>query len=379
MKIQPVKAAIVGCGMISDAYMTTLTTKFKIIQLAGCCDLNRQKAEDAARKYGIKAMTMEEILEDASIEMIIDLTTAPAHYRVNKELLNAGKHVYTEKVMATTLEEAQELAVIADEKQLHLGVAPDTFLGSAIQTARYIVDSGMIGEVTSFYGALSRDINLFAGLSPFTTQAGGGIAFDVGIYYVTALLSILGPVKSVTGIMDTKNKERTYRYVEHFGESFTITCENIMSGTLVFENGTVGNLLFDSNSIQITPEKPSFVIYGTLGMIYMNDPNLFGGEVKVILKGNEAPFAIQQSHPFSEEYRGLGAAEMAWAIRQGREHRASKEMAFHALEVLQGIGNSSRTKMHYNLTSTFKRPAPLARGYVGSTPFQGIEETVLAL
>jgi predicted dehydrogenase len=379
VNIQPVKTAIIGCGMISDAYLMTLTTKFKIIQLVGCCDLNSRKAEAAAAKYGIKAMTMEEIMEDASIELVIDLTAAPNHYQVNKKLLNAGKHVYTEKVMAATLEEAQELAAIANEKKLHLGAAPDTFLGSAIQTARYVVDSGMIGKISSCYGALSRDLGLSAGPSSFTIQAGCGIAYDVGIYYITALLSILGPVRSVSGIMDTKEKDRTYRHVEYFDEKFSIACENIMAGTLEFENGVVGNLLFDSNSIQIVPEKPALVIYGTMGMMYMNDPNLFGGEVKVIIKGNETPFIMQQAHPFSEEYRGLGAAEMAWAIRRGREHRASKEMACHALEVLQGIGISSQTKRHYSLTSKFEIPTPLARGYAGSTYMKGIEETVLAI
>lgn len=379
MKFQPVKTAIVGCGMISGAYMNTLTTKFRIIQLVGCCDRDTQRAEAAAQKYGIKAMTMEEIVKDSSIELVINLTTAPIHYRINKELLLAGKHVYTEKVIATTVEEAQELVAIANEKHLYLGAAPDTFLGAAIQTARYVVDSGMIGEVSSCYAAISRDINISAIFLPFSLQPGGGIGFDLGIYYVTALLSILGSVKSVTGIMDTKNKERTYQYVERLGESYSIDCENIMSGTMQFESGVIGNLLFDSNSVTIIPERPSLVIYGTQGMMYMNDPNNFGGEVKVVLKGNNTPFVMQQSHPFSEEYRGLGAAEMAWSIRQGRRQRASKEMALHALEVLQGIGDSSRTKMHYNLTSTFERPEPLARGYIGGNVYlQEYEEAVLA-
>lgn len=376
MNIQPVRTAIIGCGMISDAYMATLTARFKIIELVGCCDLNARKADEAARKYGIRVMTMEEVIEDTSIELVIDLTTAQSHYQINKRLLKAGKHVYTEKVMAVSLKEAKELVETAEEKNLYLGVAPDTFLGSAIQTARYVVESGMIGEVTSCYGVLNRDINLFAGLSPFTTQAGGGIAFDVGIYYVTALLSILGPVKAVTGIMDTRNKDRNYFYTERFDESFTIGCENLMSGTLEFENGAVGSLLFDSNSIQLTPEKPALVIFGTMGVIYMNDPNLFGGEVKVILKGNDEPFVMQQSHPFSGECRGLGAAEMAWAIRQGRKHRASKEMAYHALEILEGIRLSGETKMHYQLTSSFEKIAPFSRGYAG---VKEMEETVLAV
>jgi predicted dehydrogenase len=378
MNVKPVKTAVVGCGMISDAYLNTMTSKFKILEVVACCDLNKEKAEAAAKKYNIGVMDMEELLQDKSIELVVNLTAAPAHYQIVKTLLNAGKHVYTEKVLSITLEEAKELVELAQEKNLYLGAAPDTFLGAAIQTAKYVVDSGMIGQVTSCYAALSRDFNLFAGLSPIATMPGGGIAFDVGIYYVTALLSILGPVHMVTGIMDTKNPERTHQTIDHLGEAFTMSCENIMSGTLVFNNGVIGNLLFDSNSIMVIPEKPALVIYGTLGMMYMEDPNLFGGEVKVLLKGNNTPFVMQQSHPFQEEFRGVGVAEMAWSLRKGRVNRASKEMAYHALEVLHGIGISSVNKAHYELKSSFVLPQPLPRGFMGGSHFKVIEESAIA-
>lgn len=283
-----------------------------------------------------------------------------------------------EKVLSPTLEEGKELVDLANEKKLYLGVAPDTFLGSAIQTANYVVESGMIGEVTSCYAALNRDSSLFAELSPAGTLPGGGIGFDMGIYYVTALLSILGPVKTVTGIVDTKNPERTHQVVSKMGESFKMNCENIFSGTMVFKNGIVGNLLFDSNSIMILPEKPALVINGTLGVMYMNDPNLFGGDVSVILKGSNTPFVIPQCHPFQEDYRGVGVAEMAWSMRKGRNNRASKEMSYHALEVLSGICISSENRAHYDLQSTFIKPSPLPRGYVGPHFFKEIEETTIA-
>ena len=154
MKIQPVKTAIVGCGAISDAYLTTMTNKFKILDVVGCCDRNAEKAQATAQKYGIKVLSMEEILADASIEIVVNLTTPTAHYPVIKQLLEAGKHVYTEKVLSVELEHAAELVKIADQKKLYLGAAPDTFLGSAIQTARYVVESGMIGDITSCYCCL---------------------------------------------------------------------------------------------------------------------------------------------------------------------------------------------------------------------------------
>jgi len=377
--IQPVKTAIIGSGSISDAYLNTMINKFKILEVVGCCDRNPEKAQAKAQKYGIKALAMEEILADASIEIVVNLTTPTVHYPVIKQLLEAGKHVYTEKVLSVELEDAAELLKIADQKGLYLGAAPDTFLGSAIQTARYVVDSGMIGDITSCYCALTRDSELFGRAFPFTTKPGGGIGFDVGIYYITALLSILGPVKEVSGVVQNRKPERQDYSLEHFGESFPVECENLMAGTLQFDCGAVGNLLFDANSIFISPEKPSLVLFGTLGAMYMADPNRFGGEVKLILKGNNEPFVMQQSYAFSDECRGLGVAEMAWSMRMGRKNRANKEMAYHALEVLHSIFRSSETKSNQVIQSTFKKMPPIPRGYSGQSYFEFIEETGIAL
>lgn len=377
--IQPVKTAIIGSGSISDSYLGTMINKFKILDVVGCCDRNPEKAQAKAHQYGIKALSMEEILADESIELVVNLTTPGAHYQVIKQLLEAGKHVYTEKALTVELEHAAELLKLADEKGLYLGAAPDTFLGSAIQTARYVVDSGMIGEITSCYCALTRDSELFSRAFPFTAKPGGGIGFDVGIYYITALLSILGPVKEVSGVVRTIKPKKMDTSLERFGETFQIECENLMSGILQFECGTVGNLLFDANSIFTVPERPSVVLIGTMGVMYMADPNQFGGEVKVILKGNNEPFVMQQSHTFSSEYRGLGVAEMAWSLRKGRKNRANKEMAYHALEILHGIVKSSESGSNQVVRSTFEKTPPIPRGYSGQTYFEFIEETGIAL
>jgi predicted dehydrogenase len=377
--IQPVKTAIVGSGSISDAYLNTMINKFKILDVIGCCDRNPEKAQNKAQKYGIRALTFEEILADDSIEIVVNLTTPVAHHGVIKQLLEAGKHVYTEKVLAVELEHAAELVKIADQNNLYLGAAPDTFLGSAIQTASYVVDNGMLGDVTSCYCAFTRDGDILNRAYPFTAKPGGGIGFDVGIYSITALLSILGPVKEVSGVVQTRNPQRSDYSLEHFGESFQVECENLMSGILQFARGTVGNILFDSNSIFILPEKPSLVLFGTMGIMYMADPNRFGGEVKIILKGNSEPFTMQQSHAFTDEYRGLGVADMAWAMRMGRKNRASTEMAYHALDVLHGIVKSSETKMNQVIQSTFVNTPPIPRGYSGQTFFEFIEEPGIAL
>ena len=379
MKIKPVKTAIVGCGMISDAYLSTMINKFKILDVVGCCDLNSERAQTTAQKYGLKVLTIDEILADDSIEIVVNLTTPVAHYAVIKQLLEAGKHVYTEKVLSVELEHAAELVTIADQKGLYLGAAPDTFLGSAIQTARYVVDSGMIGDVTSCYCSFTRDSEILNRAYPFTAKPGGGIGFDVGIYSITALLSILGPVKEVSGVVQTRKPEKPDYSLEHFGEPFQVECENLMAGILQFESGMVGNILFDSNSVFILPEKPSLVLFGSLGILYMADPNNFGGDVRVLLKGNNEPFTMQQSHAFSDECRGLGVAEMAWSMRMGRKNRANKEMAYHALEVLHGIVRSSKTKSNQVMQSTFAKTPPIPRGYSGPKAFEFIEETEIAL
>jgi predicted dehydrogenase len=378
MKILPVKTAVVGCGVISDAYLNTMTHKFKILDVVGCCDRDPEKAEAMAQKYGIQILTLEEILADSSIEMVVNLTTPAAHYPVIKQLLEAGKHVYTEKVLSVELEHAAELVKIAGQKNLYLGAAPDTFLGSAIQTARYVVDSGMIGDVSSCYCALHRDGEILNRAFPFTAKPGGGIGFDVGIYSITALLSILGPVKEVSGIVNTRKPERPDYSLEHFGETFQVECENLMAGILQFERGAVGTILFDSNSIFVLPERPSLVLLGTLGVLYMADPNRFGGDVQVLLKGNHEPFIMQQSHAFSDESRGLGAADMAWSLRMGRKNRASKEMAYHALEILHGIVKSSETKSNQAMKSTFEKAPPIPRGYSGQSFFEFVEEIGIA-
>jgi len=378
MKIQPVKVAIVGCGGISNAYLGTMINKFKILDVVGGYDRNPDKVKDKVEKFGIKAMTFEEILADDSIEIVVNLTAPTGHYPVIKQLLEAGKHVYTEKVLSVELEHAAELVKIANEKNLYLGAAPDTFLGSAVQTARYVVESGMIGEVTSCVSTLTRDSEIFSRAFPFTAKPGGGIGFDVGIYSITALLSILGPVKEVSGVTRTRKPERQNFALENFGEPFQIECENLMAGTLQFECGTVGNVLFDANSIFTAPERPVLTLHGTMGILYMADPDHFGGEVKVIVKGGNEPFVMQQSHAFSEEYRGLGVADMAWAMRTGRKNRASKEMAYHALDVLHGIVKSSETRSNQVIQSTFEKTPPIPRGYSGQTYFEFIEEIGIA-
>ncbi|MBU9745234.1 Gfo/Idh/MocA family oxidoreductase [Lachnospiraceae bacterium ASD3451] len=380
--MRSVRTAVVGCGMISDIYLKNCRDLFSILEVVGCCDIREDAAKQKAREYGIRSMTLEEIMEDTSIEVVINLTAPAAHYEVIRRLLQSGKHVYTEKVLALELDEAKELAALADKNHVYLGAAPDTFLGSALQTGRFILDSGMIGEPTGCLALLNRDNRVGAEFIPYIARMGGGIGFDVGIYYMTALLSLMGPVKEVSGFMDTREPMRTHRYPNRsgFGEPYQVECENLMAGALHFQDGAMGTVLFNSECIM--NRYPELTIFGTQGILYLPDPDGFGGEVKVLRRGSREPAAIQQNHGFEENSRGLGAAEMAWALRKGRVPRAGKEMAVHSLEALHGIAESARTKRAYSMTTDFYRPKPLPQGYLRRSDFadfEADEEAALAV
>jgi predicted dehydrogenase len=378
-KFKKVKTAVVGCGVISDIYLQNMTSAFEILEVVGCSDKIPEQMEKQAQKYGIKPMKIEEILADKSIELVVNLTTPGAHHQVTKQALEAGKHVYSEKPMDLSIAAARELVQLADAQGLLYGNAPDTFLGSAIQTAGFALDSGIIGEVSSCYAALNRDSGVLAERFPFTALPGGGIGLDVGVYYLTALLSILGPVTEVCGFVQTQRPERKHFLMSRpdFGESFTLQAENLVAGSFRLACGAVGTIHFNSNSIQ--NEKPQMVLYGSEGILYMPDPNLFGGEVKVLLKGQTEPFTLPPTHAYTDDCRGIGPAELAWSLRKGRKPRTSKEMAFHVLELLLGLYQSCDTKTFYSMTSTFECPAPIPRGYLGDS-YAGMEaEAGLAL
>lgn len=359
-----VRLAVVGCGVISDIYFENMKNRFSILEVAGCCDLNPAAAQRTAEKFEIPVLSMEEILADKTIELVVNLTPPGAHHGVIKQALLAGKHVYTEKPLAVSFSQGEELAALADARKLCLCAAPDTFLGAAAQTARFAVDSGLIGEVTSCVATLNRDGGWMAEKYPYTAGAGGGIGTDVGIYYVTALLSVLGPVGEVCGFWDTLRPQRRHYSLarEEWGREYRIESENLVSAAFRFQSGAYGNLHLNANSTQ--NEAPQIILYGSEGMLFLPDPNGFGGEVRVQLKGQKEPFALPHTHAFAENSRGLGVAEMAWALRNGREPRASKEMALHGVELLLGIQESAQSKRFYELRSTFARPAPLPRGYL---------------
>ena len=358
------KTAVVGCGAISGIYLKNMTERFSILEVVACCSEHGESARQKAEQFGLKATTFEEILADPSIELVVNLTPAPAHYDIVKRSLLAGKHVYTEKVLTPSFESSKELVELAEEKGLYLGVAPDTFLGAPIQTAKAAIEQGMIGQVTSCHVNLNRDLSAFYRPGSFGILPGGGIGFDVGIYYLTALLSILGPVAQVGGIVRTEEPQRTVKnpLSPHYGETFTVENENMMMGVLNFKNGVLGTLHFTGCSI--LPEAPRVMIYGTQGILSIPDPNCFDGTVMVQKRGTQTLEPIPYGYGYSTNSRGLGVAEMAWSIRKGRPHRASGKMALHAVEVFEAITKSSSDGCFKKITTSFEIPKSLPAGYL---------------
>lgn len=369
-----VKTAVVGCGAISSIYIRNLKSLFSIIDLVALSNRTRAKAEEKAVQFGVpRVMTLEEIAADPEIELVVNLTPPGSHYEVTKWMLEAGKHVYSEKVFTTNLDQAWELAALAKERGLYLGVAPDTVLGAGIQTARRIIDTGLIGQVTSGFVSVTRSHNLMSELFPFLRGQCGCLPYDVGVYYVGALIALLGPVKSVRAYAaPAPVYEKQLLYVPDAPDSWQIPGSNLVCAGLEFESGALVSIHLNGNTVG--DEQSRFELYGTLGIMKVGDPNVFGGKVKLLLPENgevEFPFThgyngtntVSEPTPFDGGgNRGIGVAEMAYALRQGRPNRLSQDYGIHCLEVLTGIDAAAASGTTYEMQSRC-RIRPLAPGY----------------
>ena len=360
-----VKTALIGCGMISDTYLENCCRVFNILDVVGCSDIKPERSAAQAVKYGIRQMTNEEILADPSIELVINTTYPVSHYAVSKAALLAGKHVYSEKMIAATLAEALELEQLARERQLLIGCAPDTFMGAGLQTARKILDAGLIGTPVSAQAILVRGYHHERMRTDpekrFAFCPGGGIVFDVGCYYLTGLVNLLGPIRRVCGFSQTRDADiRVYRHPANplYGQVMAIETPNNTAGTLEFSNQVISSFLTSSESINVTN---SFVIHGTDGCLTLNDPNTFGGPILVRTRTGEA-LSVPLTHAYTTNMRGLGAADLAYAIRNGRAARAGGATAIHTLEAALGIIESGESGRIYTMTTTAERAEPLVAG-----------------
>lgn len=313
------RIGFVGVGCISEIYLKNITTMFDNLEIAGVCDLIPERAEAAAQKYNIHKIykDMYELFADDEVDIVLNITRPYEHYEVTKAALNAGKHVYSEKPLSPDLGEAKELFELAKEKGLYLGGAPDTFMGAGIQTARKLIDDGFIGDpIGASVRLASHGPEHWHPDPEFLYQYGGGPMFDMGPYYVTALVNLLGRVKSVSGMTKKSFEKRPILSEKKYGNIMDVEVPTFESGTMLFESGAIAHILMTFDVY--TTSGYMFEIYGTEGSIKVPDPNMFGGDIKFIRGNDKREEIIPLLFSYPENSRALGLADMAEAIQNGR-------------------------------------------------------------
>lgn len=354
------RVGIVGCGFISRIYIANLK-QYPEVEVVAAADIDAERARACADEFGLaKAYTVEELLADPDIDIVVNLTIPKVHASVCIAALESGKHVYVEKPLAVTLEEGQEILRAARDKGLRVASAPETFLGGGIQTCRKLIDDGMIGAPIAVSGFMLCGGHESWHPDPeFYYEAGGGPMFDMGPYYLTAFITLLGPIRRVTGSAVITYPERTITSEKKRGKIIPVETPTHIVGVLDFQNGAVGTLITSFDTPGGT-SLPSIELHGSKGTLLVPDPNHFGGSVKLRLAGSGEWEEIPLTHDFTDNNRGIGVADLAAAISESREHRANGDMAYHVLEAMHGFHEASTEGKHYVMQSTCRRPEPRA-------------------
>jgi predicted dehydrogenase len=355
------KVGVIGCGNISGVYLEASKT-FDILEVVACADLDMERAQAKAAQYQVpKACTVEELLVDPQIEIVVNLTTPDAHAEVGLAAIRAGKSVYNEKPLAIRREDGRALLEAARAQGVRVGGAPDTFLGGGLQTCRKLIDDGWIGEpVAATAFMLCHGHESWHPNPAFYYQVGGGPMFDMGPYYLTALVTLMGPVRRVTASARITFPERTITSQPLYGTKIKVETPTHIAGVMDFASGAMGTIItsFDVWASQL----PRLEIYGTEGSMSVPDPNGFGGPVRIRRAGAADWSEIPLTHGYTKQHRSIGVADMAYALRSGRPHRASGELAYHVLDIMHAFHDASREGKHVELASTCPRPAPLPLG-----------------
>lgn len=367
MTLKPVKVAVIGCGVISDIYLTN-SAKWYILDVVAVSDLDMERARSKAAKYSIpKALTVDEVLADPEIELILNLTIPAAHGPLALRALKAGKSVYNEKPLAISREDAQAMLTEAAARGLRVGGAPDTFLGAGLQTCRKLIDAGAIGQpVAALAYMMSRGPDKWHPDPDFFFKVGAGPLFDMAPYYLTALISLFGPIRRVTASGRITYPVRKVHAGPKAGATIQVETPTHISSVLEFASGPIATLV---TSFDVWDGyRPYVEVNGSAGTMGVPDPNTFGGPVK--LHNSDADTAAHEealAFGNAENSRALGLADMAYAIRTGRPHRASGQLTYHVLDVMHAILEAAKDGRHVEIASTCQRPAPLPQGLAAFT------------
>lgn len=362
--VEPVRVGIIGCGIISEGYLRNLR-QFRDLEVVACADLEVAKAKARAEEFGVAgAGEPSVVLEDEQIEIVVNLTVPSAHHAVSLAAIEHGKSVWSEKPLALTVEEARELVERAKERGVAIGCAPDTWLGGGLQSSLRLIEDGVIGELVSATAFLhNRGAEQRRPDPEFYYKPGVGPLYDMGPYYVTALVAALGPVGRVSATGRATFAEREVVIGPNAGRRFPVEVMTDVSALLDFASGPIGVMTMSSD-VWVTT-LPKLEVYGTQGSISLPDPNRFDGHPKVWTVEERTWREVAGEEPYTSGLRfgnrGLGVAELAGALREGRAPRAGGDLALHVLEVLEGITRSAETGQRVAIESRVVRPALLAR------------------
>ena len=360
--MKTVKIAMIGVGNISGIYLKNLTGLFKEVELIGVCDLVRKRAEDAQQQYGIRKLyeTMHDAFADPEVDVILNLTRPYEHFEVSRAALEAGKHVYSEKPLGADLSEGRALLQLARQKGLLLGGAPDTVLGAGIQTCRRLIDEGCIGTPIG-----SAAFMMSSGPEPwhpdpeFFYKRGGGPMFDMGPYYLTAMINLLGGVERVFSASRASFPQRIIGSQPHAGEVIDVDVNTYIAGTVQYASGAIGTI-FTTFDLKFPGAKRRFIeVYGTEGTLFVPDPNTFGGKVELYRPEQGELKEMPLMYAYPENSRALGLTDLCKALLTGREPRCGVQQTYHVLEMIEGFETSAKTGEWTRIESTYQRPAPM--------------------
>ena len=356
---------IIGCGNISSTYFNShkLYNNFKV---TACADINHDIAKKSAEDFGVIAQTVDEILLNPDIDIILNLTIPSAHKEISIKTLEAGKHSFSEKPLAINFEQGKDIQKLAKEKNLYVGCAPDTFLGAAGQKARELIDTQKIGNIVlGTFNLMSHGMEHWHPNPDFFFKPGGGPVFDVGVYYITQLVNLLGPVKRVISTSGTATEERTISSEPRKGKKIKVETPTTLMGVLHFINNA--KIQFFASWDVWKHNHTSIELYGLDGSLIISDPNFFGGEL--LISNNESNWEIIKTDkmllgiPNEEDgknkvanYRGIGLSDMVNCISLGKFPRCSLDLALHVLEVMDGILISSKNSSIYEVNTICERP-----------------------
>ena len=400
--MKPVKIAMIGVGAISGIYIQNIVNTFKEVELVGVCDLIPERAEkgvETVKEYIAKGADapvpkiykdMYEAFNDPEVEVVLNITRPYEHFEVTKQALLHGKHVFSEKPLGVDMEEGRALVALAQEKGLLMGGAPDTFMGAGIQTCRKLIDQGMIGDIVgASFAMIGHGPETWHPDPEFFYKRGGGPMMDMGPYYVTALVNLLGEAESVMGMTRKGFEQRMITSQPHFGTVVDVDVDTHLTGNILFKSGAIAQICTTFDVYYAPEASARFEVYGTKGTLIVPDPNTFGGPVLLLRPEDQAatpksdPGLMQHDRPdfykgykeiplmfdYHENSRALGLTDMCKAVRTGREFRPNYQQQLHVLEILTSFTKSCQEGRRIDLTTSYERKQPMC-----NNPMHGVLE-----